>query len=355
MKKRLVQNNLELKKMKYAEFDIEDFLNDEFFIRWVKHPGEETDHFWIKWINENPEKQKIVQQAREIITFVDYRNRNVLSDKAYMDLYETIVEKSPDIKTYERKFMWRGWHKVAAILAFAFSSAFCIQYFLNQNSQPIVKPIEMVSKYNPAGQKSKVKLPDGTLVHLNADSRLQFPKQFVGNERRVSMEGEAYFEVQEDKDKPFIIDAGDNLIKVLGTSFNLMNDQDLSVALISGKVAVENRIGDVITLLPNEMLVKSKEGEITKTNFEPFEITGWKDQYLIFKDNTLSEVMDKLEKWYGVQVESELNMEKEWSYSGIYHDKTLKYVLDGISIASEFSYSIDKNIVTISNPKMDNQ
>ncbi|MDN3670438.1 FecR domain-containing protein [Echinicola jeungdonensis] len=337
--------------MKYTEFDIEDFLNDEFFIQWVKHPGDETDHFWLKWMNENPEKRNVIQKAREVIMIVDYKSRNVLSDKAYMDLFENILEKSPEIATHERKFFWRGWHKVAAILIFVFSSVYCLQYFLVKNPENLVKPVEMVSKYNPVGQKSKFRLPDGTIVHLNADSKLLFPRHFVGQERRVRMEGEAYFEVKEDKEKPFIIETGENQIKVLGTSFNLVNDGYLSVALVSGKVAVEDEKGEIITLLPSEMLVKSKTGAISKTSFDPLEIAGWKDQYLIFKNNTLDEVVEKLEKWYGVKVHSELKLEENWSYSGVYHDKSLEYVLDGISIASEFSYSIDNNKVTISNPK----
>jgi hypothetical protein len=96
--------------MKYKDFDIEDFLNDEFFIQWVKHPGDETDHFWLKWIAKNPDKMLVIQKAREIILFVDYKNREELPDQVYMDLYENIVSKSRQVDSEGWKFCWKGWN-----------------------------------------------------------------------------------------------------------------------------------------------------------------------------------------------------------------------------------------------------
>ncbi len=339
-------------KIKYIDFEIEDFLNDEFFIQWVKNPGEETNHFWLKWIENHPARRPVLQKAREIIAMVDYKERFVLSDQAYMDLYEDIVEKSHQIRADGKKFLWSGWHKTAAILFLVFSTIYGID-FLNKGKseeQEVQQVIPWITVDNPAGQKYRFKLPDGTLVHLNAASKIEYPQVFDSSQRTVRMIGEAYFDVTKDSRRPFVVEIDNSQVKVLGTSFNLKNGDDFELALVEGKVEVADSIGGVITLLPNEMLVKRKNGEVSKTGFDPLEILGWKDQHLIFKDNTYPEVIEKLETWFGVTIHSTLKVEKGWSYSGRYHNKSLDHVLEGISISSDFKYSIDNKSVTISNP-----
>ncbi|UZD22857.1 FecR domain-containing protein [Algoriphagus halophytocola] len=339
-------------KLKYRDFELEDFLNDEFFIQWVKNPGEETNHFWLKWIENNPDKRPLVQQAKEIITMVDYKERYVLSDQAYMDLYEDIVEKSHQRKSDGKQFQWSGWHKTAAILLLVFSTVYGID-LLNKRNQPeteIAKTISWLTVDNPAGQKYRFQLPDGTLVHLNASSKIEYPETFDENHRTIRMQGEAYFDVKKDASRPFIIEDEQNQIKVLGTSFNLKNTGDFELALVEGKVEVADASGDVITLMPNEMLIKEKNGKVSKTGFNPLEVLGWRDQYLIFKDDSFDEVIAKLENWFGVDIQTDLKVDSNWSYSGVYHNKPVNYVLDGISISSEFTYTINKNTVTISNP-----
>ncbi|WP_200978055.1 FecR family protein [Echinicola sp. 20G] len=339
--------------MKYDQFEVEDFLNDEFFIQWVKHPGDETDHFWLKWIGEHPEKLHLIQKAREIILFIDYKDKSVLSDKYYMDLYENIVEKSNiTIPDHEVKFPWKNWHKVAAILIVVVSSVYCLRHFLSNDKMISSSDVpEMITKCNPSGQKTGFRLPDGTVVYLNASSKLTYPSVFKEDERRVSMKGEAYFDVAEDKERPFIIETGDDIIKVLGTSFNLVHsNNELKVALVKGSVAYEDAEGNTVRIKPNQMLVKDKNGKVSKTPFDMLEVTGWKDKYLIFKDDGFVELSSKLEKWFGVKIVSDLKVDSTWSYSGVYHDKSLEYVLEGISIASDFDFKINQKKITITNP-----
>ena len=338
-------------KMKYVDFDIEDFVTDEFFIQWVKNPSEETNHFWLKWIAGNPEKKHTIQKAREIISLVDYEKRFELSDQAYMDLFEDIVEKSHQALPKKNIFQWRGWHKSAAILFLAFSSIYTLYFFnsVNEEIEQTEHAITWVTFDNPAGQKYKFKLPDGTIVHLNSESSIEYPEKFDSVSRVVRMKGEAFFDVSRDTLRPFIIETKTHDVRVLGTSFNLKNGENFELALVEGKVQVEGVAGDTITLFPNEMLIKDNQGRVTKTSFDPLEVLGWKDQYLVFNDNSFEQVVNKLESWFGVKIVSELTLESNWSYSGRYHNKSLNHVLDGISISSEFKYVIDHKTVTISN------
>src|SRR5690606_6681883 len=147
-------------------------------------------------------------KAREIISMVDYKKRYELTDQAYMDLFEDIVEKSHQQPPHKSTFLWRGWHKSAAILFLVFSSIYTIVFFSGVNDEKEEKQREAnwITFNNPAGQKYKFKLPDGTIVHLNSESSIEYPERFDSDSRVVRMTGEAYFEVAKDTLRPFIID-----------------------------------------------------------------------------------------------------------------------------------------------------
>ena len=169
----------------------------------------------------------------------------------------------------------------------------------------------------------------------------------------VSLKGEAFFEVQKES-RPFVVETQGTKIQVLGTSFNV-NQKDngpLMVALVTGKVRINDQQGNQVNLEPNEMMVREKGGNLYKTVFDPLEITAWKDKVLIFKSNTFSEVKDKIENWFGVKIRLKGKINSDWTYSGIYKDETLENVLRGIFLTSGLSYKIeDKKSVTITNPK----
>jgi transmembrane sensor len=335
--------------MKYKDFDIEDFLRDEFFIKWVKNPNEETDHFWLKWIQFHPDKKSMVLTARAIIESIDYKERAELQDEDYTEIFEMIQSKSRFIDTSKKENNWLFFSKLIAVSFIG--CCLMLGYFISQQIEE-TKPstsLEFITKENSIGRKSQFKLPDGTKVFLNSDSRLEFPKEFDGNQRRVKLMGEAFFEVMKDKASPFIVEVGEDEIKVLGTSFNAQHRQDLTVALLTGSVEIEDTSGNTFNLSPNEMLVKEKDGKVSKRTFDPLQISGWKDNYLIFEDDPIEEVLSKLRRWYGLEIEFSGSVRDNWSYSGVYHKETLKNVLEGISITSNFTYSISGNKVYVYN------
>ncbi|QDH79824.1 DUF4974 domain-containing protein [Echinicola soli] len=333
--------------MKYKDFDTEDFLQDEFFITWVMKPGEETNHFWKKWLEKYPEKRRVVDKASAIIRSIGYEDERVLSDDLYMEMYENIIQKEETEEVKRGKvFTWDFWKNLAAILFLA--GCFYLGYEAI-NTKPPKKAIEteMVKRNNPAGQKSTITLPDGSTVHLNAGSALEFPDRFSDSLRLVKLTGEAFFDVIKDKDRPFVIISGDNRVKVLGTTFNVKQEKDFSVALVTGSVEVADDKGNKVFLKPKEMMVKEANGMIFKKEFDPLEVIGWKDKYLVFKNDSFQEVRRKLEAWYGVEVHNTITLPKDWSYSGVYYKETLGNVMEGISIASSFQYTIENKTVTI--------
>lgn len=153
-------------------------------------------------------------------------------------------------------------------------------------------------------------LPDGTLVSLNSNTRINYPEKFNGNTREVTIEGEAFFEVKPDKTKPFIIHAGKAQIKVLGTSFSVSAypaTKQVEVIVETGRVQVTNRTTETATneliLVPGDKgtLVYASNSLQKTTNQDP-NFIAWKTRNLTFKATSLSEVISNLEKVYKVNI-----------------------------------------------------
>lgn len=154
-------------------------------------------------------------------------------------------------------------------------------------------------------------LPDGTLVSLNSNTRITYPKKFEGNFREVSIEGEAFFEVKPDKNKPFVIHAGKAQIKVLGTSFSVNaypETRQVEVIVQTGKVQVMNKAAEPaqdneLILVPGDKgtLVYASNTLQKSTNHD-LNFIAWKTHNLIFKATSLNEVIRNLEKVYKVKI-----------------------------------------------------
>ncbi len=341
--------------MKYDEYQLEDFLTDEFFIEWVKTPNENNKHFWERWIAEHAEKRELIIQASNWIKRFNYGNEVELSDKAYVEIFENVVRKEPkkehnhgvakkSIKTWLLSF-----RQVAAFLILGLIVGWLWMDWSYSDRLPekVEASIEMINRSTPLGAKSTFLLEDGSKIFLNAGSEIQFPKAFSKKERKVNLKGEAFFEIMEEE-RPFIVSTDQVEVRVLGTSFNVKeySEGKLSVALVSGKVRINDRNGNQLMLAPNEMMTFNQQGEFFKSGFDPMEVAGWKDKMLVFKNSSIYQVKEKLEAWYGVKVNLRGIYPKDWAYSGIYKDESLENVLQGISKTSSIQVSLDgKNAI----------
>ena len=148
----------------------------------------------------------------------------------------------------------------------------------------------------------QVKLSDGTVVYLNADSRLEYPETFVGKERRVKLQGEAYFEVA-GAARPFRVCVKDMQIKVYGTKFNInaYREDQLETVLLEGKVGVTWKNSEKI-LSPSQLLrLNPFTGEQVMLEVEPDRYIAWTQGYLRYDNDPLEKMMEDLYRWYGVE------------------------------------------------------
>ena len=150
----------------------------------------------------------------------------------------------------------------------------------------------------PRGGEYSVVLADGTQVWLNAESELRDPEQFAGEERRVYLRGEAYFDVAKCEGKKFIVHSGAAQVTVLGTEFNVKNYEDgaMAATLVEGSVLVDHA-GQQCALVPGQQAMVDKEG-IEVKEVETILYTAWKDGYFIYREASLDDIMQELSRWY---------------------------------------------------------
>lgn len=159
----------------------------------------------------------------------------------------------------------------------------------------------------PRGGEYHLVLSDGTRVWLNAASRLRYPVQFKGKQRRVELEGEAYFEVSKNAKKPFIVSTKKTNIKVLGTCFNVnaYEDEEFNeTTLVEGSVQLLSKHREVSVLLrpgDNARLVKTEDDFVVKQVDTPL-YTAWKDGKFVFDNEPLDSIMRKIARWYDIKV-----------------------------------------------------
>ena len=210
-----------------------------------------------------------------------------------------------------------------------------------------------IEKTSLMGQKISLKLPDGTQVKLNADSKLTVPEKFSGSSREVELIGEAYFDVVKDPSKPFIIKMPEFSVEVKGTSFDVKAypNEDKVVAVRSGIVEVSSKgIGKSVELTKDEMSKIS----VMKNTIEKSEILdqdlifGWVDQDLIFKNQAMDEVLKEVARWYGVTIVMKTGKKSDKLYTAR-HDNNpgLKQVMESVSFVFEVKFEIDGNELTI--------
>lgn len=162
----------------------------------------------------------------------------------------------------------------------------------------------------PHGGTYQIKLADGTKAWLNAGSTLKYPAEFIGNERRVAIEGEVYFEVAKDRNRPFIVSSQGQEVQVLGTQFNINAypfEGMTRTTLIEGSVQITNTSKAItnhkITLRPNQQsIIANNQEKIQVRTVDPETVIAWKNGYFIFDDETLESIMQKIAIWYDVDI-----------------------------------------------------
>jgi len=169
------------------------------------------------------------------------------------------------------------------------------------------------------GAEFRITLSDGTKIHLNSDSKLEYPTVFNDKERRVFLQGEAYFEVTKDENRPFIVSAGSTEIKVLGTEFNVNSrkPESIKATLVSGSVTVKSSKIEEVQLKPGfTAIVNPLAGSLDIDDKDIQYYIGWNTGNYLFESTSLSDILNELAIWYDLSVEYQTEQANEETFTG---------------------------------------
>lgn len=271
----------------------------------LKLTAEEKNKIAEELLSEPEEKNQLLRMVKKVDLYFELKKYP--AEKALEKVQNKIQKKSQSNLTRFRKLISNPLMRYAAgvLVAVLLSVA---GYEMVKNKAESSKILEISSTDQVV---KSFELPDGTMVSLNNNTQLKYPKRFGKETREVTIEGEAFFEVKPNKNKPFIIHAGNAQIKVLGTSFNVSaypGARLVEVIVETGKVQVSNKL--TVTEQTNELildpgdkgtLVYSSNALLKTTNQNP-NFMAWKTHNLIFRATSLNEVISNLEKVYKVNI-----------------------------------------------------
>ncbi|MBL1410395.1 FecR family protein [Sphingobacterium faecale] len=236
-----------------------------------------------------------------------------------------------------------------------------ISYANGEQIDEALLSTDSISVITPAGSTYTLQLSDGTKVWLNAKSKITYPRKW-GNERRVNMQGELYFEVAHDKTKPFFVTSGTQEIRVLGTAFNVNAYPEMGMTrstLIKGSIALTIRDKNTNQLVDSKKLIPGQEAihhlkqqivRLQKANTKA--ITAWKNNVFYFNNTPLEELMSTIERWYDVEVIYQNANFKEVFNGEIERSNSLKelmQILEQSGLTSKLLRIDGKNTIVVSN------
>ncbi len=335
--------------MSQSEKLLNKLIEDETFIAWVytnKYPK------WTAWLENNPDKKDVVDNAKRIILSMKFKSEVLSKDR--IEYIKNNIEDNiilMENQSSSNRLFWSPWIRRAAVLLFMVTFIGTVYFILNNpstNIHPNVA-VNFIEKSTHKGQKLTTNLPDGSKVTLNSNSKIFYNLAFNGKERIVILEGEAFFNVAKDTIRSFKVVSNGITTTALGTSFNVncKTDELVEIALVSGKVAIENESEMSVILHPGELANAERSGKIELGEYDYLESIAWKDGILVFTNSTFDEIFEKLEDWYGVNINVHEKVEEDFHFTAKYENHTLSEVLQGIAYVQYFEYSLDGDNVEI--------
>ena len=300
-------------------------LLDEFY----DHQLKKSEDYWHTWALTDKERIRI-----ELYTS--------LERAVDQDLQSAGSLKAPWFSP------WKSPLKVAASMALLVGVG--LWFFMLMTADP---EIRYITKTTQRGQRATITLGDGSTVQLNAESAITFPEQFPSSgERSIQLQGEAFFEVSHNPEKPFIVDAGDLKTTVLGTSFNVRaypENPSVSVTVASGKVQVQPltppdagvpETAQVYLTAGQQARYHSEAAGISKTTVSLDEHLAWKDGTILLNQVTIEEAAGILGRWYDVEFVFNNEAIKHCIINGKFKSDKLVNILDNLHFLVGLEYSI---------------
>ena len=312
--------------------------------------GEDKKDIIRKLLSNNlcEEKQKQLVESSEIeqklssqwMTSVDY-SAEADSER----IWSSICKKTRGTKVSTHSLFYK-WYSVAASILLLISLGGIASLWIMQSN-----PVPMYVVTTGIQNLEKVQLPDGTNVCLGPGSRLEYPAKFADNNRDIKLEGQAFFDVTKNPEKPFHVKMDNIKVEVLGTSFELFNyddSEEMEAILVNGKIKVEHKINSrlpqIKIMKPNHRMILNKQtGEMELGIVDADKYTSWHSGVLSFKNENLSMIIPRLERWYGRKIICDEALLNNYRFTFKVRDESLGLLLNIMQQSAPLEYKKLKN------------
>ena len=343
---------------------VEDFLENDSFRVWVTQKRPEDQLLWQEWLTQHPDKRDLYEQA--VATFLVLQGKQVpISDQQLKAKTGEILDQLTLAPTLVRPLFnwhWGRWVAAATVAGLA------VYWQLNNSlSGPSTVSSKQEVKFsardtdwklvkNGTGQPMVVLLPDNSSVLLSTGSQLRFHKQNTDTLREVYLQGEGFFEVSKNPDKPFIVYTTNMTTKVLGTSFQIRSfdeEKDAYVKVKTGKVSVTpvDSPGKTVLLIKNELLsLENRTDKIVKRNIVPLlkDPASIVNQQFTFEFTPVSDVFAQLAVSYHIPIRYDKHLLTNCTFTGQLNDVPFLEKIRLICLTTESTFEIIDNQVIIS-------
>lgn len=317
-------------------------IEEQVLIRYCTGQATEQECLAVQaWLAQSEEHERLLKQLLTLTWQTDLIRvaPHIHTEEAWQQISRKV--KGGTIPWTSR--LWRGFQQVAAVLLIPLLMAGgAIYYYTYPHGTTAEETVRLVEVRTNPGMTTTLQLPDGSTVHLNSETRLCYPSTFAENERCVSLQGEAYFEVQKAADRPFKVETPHHAtIQVLGTTFNVeafASESQIKTTLLSGKVRFLYPQGNnlqTVELRPGQQAIfDATKAEIQVVGTTGLSETAWKDGKIIFQSTPLPEALRMLAKRFHVRFQLKNARLADEAFSGTFTNQRLERILEVFKISS---------------------
>ncbi len=317
-------------------------IENELLMKYIKGiSSDEENTRMVLWLKKNPDYERILLQTAYI-----YNAQHVQSRILSRDPESAFNKIQKRIRRNHRHIYIQRSLAVAGCLVLLISIGINGSFLFQKKAETQ----QYITMQTNAGMRTDFILPDGTKVYLNSATKLTYPVSFAAKERKVKLEGEAYFKVNREIERSFIVDLQDYPlnVEVLGTEFNIQAytaDLFVKTTLVSGSIrlGIETEPGAVkhVVLNPSQRAVYDiKTRMLEVADVHTIYDTAWIQGRLMFKDTPVPEVLNRLSHFYDVGFQVQDSLINKYTFTGTFENRQLSQILDYLSVASRIKYEI---------------
>ena len=327
---------------------------DDLIIKYLNHQITQDEVSELKsWISESEENQRYFMEVQYLWNHAGVKNKPDIN--IAFQRFKTRLQKEPSSKSRKRLVRFYPVLRYAAILIITFALGGLTYYFINHQSNNNNKSnLRQYSICVPYGAKTRIELPDKSIVWLNAGSKLKFSKNYGQKNRDVQLSGEGYFEVKHNAAKPFEVHTNHATITDLGTKFDVKaysDDPDLSITLLKGSVKLTTVYdpGQVFMLKPDQSAIINKERKnVIVKQIVTSNAVAWIKGKIVFDEVLFGNIVHQLERGYNVKIiikDPELNNLR--FYGDFKNAQSIQDILNIMTANKEFHYKMKNNVITV--------